>query len=231
MNAKNWKSYSCMFIIVAGLQFVVLTILAMFLYSGGTNVDSNSQGYSFWFNFFSDLGRITAFNGEFNTISQVLFIIALTIVAISIIPFLLTLLTFYNKESGWQKILSILATFLGGFSAICFIGIGFSPADLIQGVHGNFVRFAFLSILVVVIIYSILLIKDPDYPNLYASAFIIASVFLLYLVILQLINVAYDTPAGLALRVVSQKIVVYTAIISFSIQGYSVLKLLEEKDL
>jgi hypothetical protein len=226
---KNWKLLSCIGIIFAGLQFVTLTIIAMFFYTGGTNVDPNSVGYNFWFNFFSDLGRITAYNGNFNTISQVLFTIALTLVGIFLIPFLITLSTVYIKKSNWQKIISIIASIIGIFSAICFIGIAFTPADLNTGLHGNFVRFAFLSILIVVILYSVLLLKDLDYSNTYAAVFVISSIFLSYLVIIQILNLAYDTPAGLALRVVSQKVVVYFSIVSFSIQGYGFLKFLKSK--
>jgi len=229
MNLKDWKANSCIFIIIGGMQFIVLTILAMFFYTGGTNVDSSSPGYNFWYNFFSDLGMTKSHSGKSNIISYVLFTIALTIVGVSIIPFLLTLASFYIRASMMQKLLSIIATIIGIISAICFIGIAFSPADLYLEAHGNFVRLAFFSILIVVLIYSFLLITDKNYPNKYAFVFVIASGFICYLVILQFLNVPYNTPTGLALRVVSQKIVVYSSIISFSIQGYGVWCLLKNE--
>ncbi|MDQ2713331.1 MAG: hypothetical protein M3Z08_00285, partial [Chloroflexota bacterium] len=39
------------------LLFLLLTVIAMLLYPGGTMANHHSQGYTFFLNFFSDLGR------------------------------------------------------------------------------------------------------------------------------------------------------------------------------
>ena len=61
------------FTIFSAILFVVLTIVAMFLYAGGTGTDPDSAGYSFFHNFFSSLGLTIAPNGEPNRASAVLF--------------------------------------------------------------------------------------------------------------------------------------------------------------
>jgi hypothetical membrane protein len=64
-------------LVVAGcLGFIVLTALAMLVYPGGTASDATTRGYSFFTNFFSDLGRTQARNGEPNTMAASLFFIA-----------------------------------------------------------------------------------------------------------------------------------------------------------
>jgi len=58
--------------IVLGL-FIVLNIIAILSYSGGTFHNSLNPGYSFTRNFLSDLGRTVSFSGEVNFLSAQLF--------------------------------------------------------------------------------------------------------------------------------------------------------------
>ena len=58
--------------------FIVFNIIAMIKYPGGTIIDSTTEGYLFFYNFFSNLGEWTAKNGELNTISAYLFKFSLT---------------------------------------------------------------------------------------------------------------------------------------------------------
>ena len=53
--------------------FVVLNIIAMLSYPGGTYLDDAAVGYSFTRNFLSDLGRTLSYPGEVNFLSAQLF--------------------------------------------------------------------------------------------------------------------------------------------------------------
>ena len=52
--------------------FLVFTTVAMIMYPGGTIHNSSTEGYQFFYNFFSNLGEWTARNGEPNKISAYL---------------------------------------------------------------------------------------------------------------------------------------------------------------
>lgn len=59
--------------IIGAIQFIIIPIIAMFFYGGGTAWDPAAEGYTFWQNFFSDLGRTFAYNSVENAISSLLF--------------------------------------------------------------------------------------------------------------------------------------------------------------
>jgi hypothetical protein len=73
MFTEKCKKIIFLFVIFSGIQFVVLTSIAMIFYSGE---------YIFFMNPFSSLGA-TEISGNPNTISFILFTITLTIFAIS----------------------------------------------------------------------------------------------------------------------------------------------------
>ncbi len=51
--------------------FILLQIVAMITYPGGTIRDNTTDGYYFTLNFFSDLGTYTAYNGANNFFSLI----------------------------------------------------------------------------------------------------------------------------------------------------------------
>lgn len=61
------------FVIFAAIQFVALTVIAMFIYPGGTGSDPSLESYDFFRNFFSSLGLTVAPDGEPNWVSAILF--------------------------------------------------------------------------------------------------------------------------------------------------------------
>ena len=53
--------------------FVILNFISMVIYPGGTIIEPETKGYSFFYNFLSNLGESTAKNGEDNIVSAYLF--------------------------------------------------------------------------------------------------------------------------------------------------------------
>ena len=60
--------------------FILLQIMGMIFYPGGTMHDDSTFTYSFSNNFFSDLGIYESYNGSPNYISMILFALSLIIV-------------------------------------------------------------------------------------------------------------------------------------------------------
>ena len=56
MNNRKWNELSFKFEIIAILQFIIFSTIAMFFYTGGTKINPDVSHYSFWANYFSDLG-------------------------------------------------------------------------------------------------------------------------------------------------------------------------------
>ncbi|MCA1623860.1 MAG: hypothetical protein LC778_08670, partial [Acidobacteria bacterium] len=81
---------------VVCLLFIGLTAMAMLLYPGGTFNDQTSQGYSFFRNFFSDLGMTETRNHASNIISMILFTSALASVGIGLAIFFIAFAQFFT---------------------------------------------------------------------------------------------------------------------------------------
>ena len=65
---------------IAAVLFILLQILGMQVYPGGTMYDASTEGYSFSMNFFSDMGAYVARNGEPNYLSMMIFAINLSLI-------------------------------------------------------------------------------------------------------------------------------------------------------
>ncbi|MFW9999132.1 MAG: hypothetical protein ACFE88_03365 [Candidatus Hermodarchaeota archaeon] len=95
----NLKKKAYVLIIVRNVQFITLTIIAMFFYKGGTYIDTSSSGYLFWYNYFSDLGRTVAHSGIQNMISWILFTVSLSLWGIFQIPFYIAFPNFFSSSN------------------------------------------------------------------------------------------------------------------------------------
>jgi hypothetical protein len=195
----------------------------MFFYKGGTYIDPSPLGYIFWQNYFSDLGRTVAHSGFTNTISFVLFTIALSLWGITQIPFYITFLTLFKNYPNLRK-MSISGSIFGIISGISYVGIAFTPSDLTGSLHELFVVIGFSFVFFSIILYSYVIFKNDNYPNFYAiiltiSAFIL-SVYFLFL----FFTPNSQTSEGLLIYAVGQKFMIYTLLICNIIQGYGALK-------
>src|SRR5690242_10969644 len=74
-------------IVVATLQFVGFTLVGMLLYPGGTKFDHSTRSYSFFGNFFSDLGATVTHSGLDNSGARALFVVALCGVGVGLLAF------------------------------------------------------------------------------------------------------------------------------------------------
>jgi len=204
--------------ITCGL-FVLLTVAAMFTYPGGTFTEESTVGYDFFRNFFSDLGRVTAPNGQPNTVSMILFIIALTPVGIGMIIFFLAFHNFFKGDTTGNWV-SRLGTIIGVATGICFIVIAFAPYDLFFDIHYQTVFWAFRTFFVSVGVYAYVIFRQNYYPRKYGWIFIIFTLFLAAYILLLEFGPEANTPSGLVLQATGQKIIVYVSIICVMAQSW-----------
>jgi len=199
------------------LLFLGLTLLAMFLYAGGNDLDPNTPGYSFTRNFFSALGRTVVF-GRPNPASAILFFIAMMAAGLGLLLFFITYPRFFTGQLSC-RIWSLLGSTFGVASAVAFIGVAFTPADLSRAAHVQFVAWAFRLLPLAIICYTFAILQHRLYPGRFAGIFAVFAVLLAAYVWLISAGPSFDTPEGLVIQAVGQKIIVYASVISIYLQA------------
>jgi hypothetical protein len=201
----------------------MLTSIAMNFYTGGTYVDPTPLGYIFWQNYFSDLGRIVAHSGTPNTLSLVLFTLAMSIWGITQIPFYLFFPTFFKNIPHLRKIGTISSIF-GIISGISYVGIAFTPADIAISFHDFFVAIGFSSVYFSISLNAYVIFKNKSYPIFYAIILVISIIILSIYFLLLSFTPNNQTLESLFIYVGGQKVMIYTLLICNTVQGYGGLK-------
>ena len=219
MKSPFWQKQVYRFVFIGCGLFVLLTVAAMLTYPGGTFTDETTVGYNFFRNFFSDLGRVTAPNGQPNTVSMILFLTALTIVGIGMVLFYIAFRNFFtaDRTGRWA---SLIGTIVGVASGLCFILIAFAPYDLFFDIHYQSVFWAFRTFLVAVGIYAYVIFRQKDYPRRYGWIFILFTLFLAAYIGLLEFGPEANTSSGLIIQATGQKVIVYVSIISVMAQSW-----------
>jgi len=138
--------------IIGAIQFIIIPIIAMFFYGGGTAWDPAAEGYTFWQNFFSDLGRTFAYNSVENAISSLLFNGSLGLFGVALV------LLYSASFRLFSSLLGYLITITGIVSGIGMVIIATAPDNLLPDLHMQGVwmwAFALLGAVVLVIIHDI----------------------------------------------------------------------------
>ena len=91
MNIKNWRQIAFIVTMINCIQSLIFTIIAMFFYTGGTFSDTNTVGFLFFSNLFSDLGRTIAHSGASNLISSMIYNTSLFLMGVLFIPFFIAI--------------------------------------------------------------------------------------------------------------------------------------------
>jgi hypothetical protein len=222
-NPINWRRWAFVLALVGCLQFIVLTTVAMFYYPGGTHTNNDTVGYSFWSNFFSDLGRRAAFTGASNAVSHVLFVIALCFAAVVLALAFVAFPRLFTREKSARR-LATLGSIVGIISVISYIGIAAQPYDLHQTTHKLFVYVGFTAFLVVVALFSAAIFRDKLYPNAYAFTYLGFAIILALYLVLLFAGPKAATEWGNRIQATGQKIVVYAEIVCMFIQSYGGLR-------
>lgn len=214
--------------IFAGIQYVVLTIVAMFLYPGGTHRNADTEGYIFTENFLSDLGRLTTFGGAYKIETAIMYFwVLLTLSASTILMF--TILRYLFRDKKWTKRLSMPMAVVGIFSGLGLFGIGCAPADYMYDIHIFFVIFSFVFLFLALFLLMICIYGTERFPNIYAHALLLNNIILgLYILLMLYGPDPYSTDQGLMTQVVGQKVIVYLLIAVLTFQAFGAKKVWNE---
>jgi len=190
---KKIGKLSCILTIFGVIQFFILTFLATFFYPGG---------YDYFGYYFSDLGAVTARNGDPNPTSRILFFIALILLALILIPFWLTTRSLF-LESNRGKILGKISSILGVVSSPFLIGVALFPLDTQLDPH-FLATFVFVLLFVsATLLYSISMILNQNYPKHFG---VIG--FILFVIPIASFTVSFMDPSA-PLGAFLQKIALY----------------------
>jgi len=209
--------------IVGCSLFIILTSIAMLFYPGGTKVDSSTRGYNLFMNFFSDLGRTVSHSGSDNTISFVLFVIALTLSGFSFLVFF-NFLPNFLPQTSLSEFYGNKIRISGIIAGLAIIAIAFTPANLIQLFHDLMVLIAFTSILLTSIGLMWIIFNSKEFHLIYTIIFLILMVLILIYGVIGLLFFQVNNNEGLFLRVTAQKLVVYFLNICYIIQSIGFIK-------
>jgi len=206
------------------ILFTILMAFSMTTYVGGTMNDPEAVGYSFSRNFFSDLGKIT----PGNLFSMALFTVALSICGISFVAFFYYTMRLF-KDKGALNTLAKIGAGAGILGGLCFVGVGFTPHNILLDPHIFFVKLAFRSYLLTSIIFSIVMYKDSRFENRYAIGYLtFAFSNFIYVLILDFAPSPKISDFSLIFNVISQKIIALIFILSVFYQSTGNSKFLSQ---
>lgn len=195
------------FLRYAAVQFVVLVSIAMAVYAGGHYYDTAAPDYGITRNFLSDLGMTHAWSGRPNTVSAVLFSIALATVGVALIVFSWSWRRFAFARQR-ARFAGTSSAVLGTASGLAFLGIACTPFDVALTWHNVFVLAAFSMLLGYVVALAVVMGRNGA-TRVQTAVNLGYVVLVLGYVALIFFGPRLHTEAGFRVQVVGQKIVAF----------------------
>ena len=202
------------------LWFVVCAGTSMLLYPGGTRLDRSTVGYSFTQNPFSELGRTIARNGEPNLASATLFVLGLTPAGLGLSVFFVALWPLVSNGSRVATWLARLGCVAGIVAGVAYVAVAWTPADRLPGEHVLAERTAFRSFLVASVLLGVATAGSKAFTFRAAVAWWSFGALLLGFILIGIFGPSRRTEAGLAVQVVAQKVIVFSALGIVAFQSY-----------
>ena len=220
------------------LGFLLCVIAAMYLYPGGiyhyelgireacaevcTKEGHHTEGYLFFKNFLSDLGRTISHGGHNNFHSSLLFNMALSFACLTYIIFFS-----FIKNLFPGKTIAKIGSLFGVCGALSLLGVALTPADLYLKPHIIANHWIFRFFLLSTIIYSWLIYKEDRVDNKYLIGNIIFIISLVTYILILIWGPMPTEPGGLEVQAVAQKIIMFNFVGSIFIQTMAFNKMLE----
>jgi hypothetical protein len=239
-GSRGFDDWAATALLAAAAQFIVLTVVAMLVYEGGSKFDPSAGGYAFFRNFFSDLGMTEAYGDHANAFAMTLFTYALTCVGVTLAAFGVAVRHLKDapvKESGRDvapergsagergggpargaRAAAALAALAAVVSGVSYVGIAFTPHDVAAAAHEQFVNAAFGFLLVFVLCLGYLEIRAGWLRRLIVTNFVYAGLLAAY-VYLLFWGPSTEYERGLVIQVVAQKVIVYSSIVNLGWQA------------
>ncbi|NHJ02520.1 MAG: DUF998 domain-containing protein [Candidatus Heimdallarchaeota archaeon] len=199
--------------IIATSLFVIFSIIAMTFYPGG---------YAFFSDPLSQLG-FTQIEGNSNFLSSTLFNSSMFLVGIAVALIFLSMLPFFSKTLI-EKWFSITGSIFAVFSGIALCGAALTPGDINFEAHVKFAPFTFLFGILMVVCFAISMIVNKNYPRRYTFITILYVLIMISFLTFLIIGPSYDTPEGAAFQITTQKIAIYSEMITLFLLSYGGFK-------
>jgi hypothetical protein len=205
-------------VVLACALFVALTFAAMLAYPGGTYADPATAGFSFWNNFFSDLGRTRTRLGGGQVLSRLLFTTALLLVAAGLAAFFAAFAGLVRSARPARG-LALAGSACGCLAAVAFAGVALVPADVALALHDRLVQWAFRAFLAAVLCYLPALAREPALPRSLLRVFAAFAALLAGYVALITWGPSPHEAAGQTVQATGQKVIVYAAVLAVAAQA------------
>lgn len=204
LNAFQLLFFSC-------IAFIVLTSIGMLAFPGGTMLDHNTVGYSFFNNFLSELGRWRSWHGGPQWISFFSLDSALLLQATALFLFNIHFLRATNSIE-LHKTAYYTALISGCAFPFFLAGIALTPCDLYLPYHMFCVRVGFGLLIPLSFSYTVLIRSHHLLPNKYGN--IMMTIVLAIFLYVLLIFFGPDPHKVGYVQQTAQKIIVYSMIFS-----------------
>ena len=219
---KNWRQIIFILTMINCIQSLFLTYLAILFYPGGTFSDTSTNGFVFFGNLFSDLGRTIAHSGELNLASSIIYNVSLFLMGVLLIPFFIAIPYLFRK-TGEGKGLAKICAVLGIVVGTGMIGASLMPADLYYQIHVNFGYLSFIALLPYTILFILAIFQNKTYPNQYAYIYLVFGI--IQVIFLLIMSFSTSEQGILTVFAAGQSIVVISMTVCFFIQAYGAWKL------
>ena len=198
--------------------FVIFNFISMIIYPGGTIIEPESKGYSFFYNFLSNLGEWKAKNGEDNIVSAYLFNSSMLTLALSYFLFYVSYLRIQLKFNR-NKILNFFSFSTIIISLVSFVLVAvFSADNSTFDIHVFFVKVAFRLLLIHCFIQLFIVYKSKRSKRMLISSSIFCSILLLFIIVMEYGPNPFLDNRSLLIQVTSQKMIVIGILLYFFVQ-------------
>jgi hypothetical membrane protein len=189
------------------LAFVVLTVMSVFLYPGGTYRDHTTAGYSFFRNFLSDLGMPQSWDGRSNPLGAALFVSAEVLLAIALVAFFVgfvRLLSTSPRARGFSRAAAGAAL----VACLALVVASVTPANRFQTIHVEAALLVFRASFVATGLLALAIARDGRFaPATVLIALLLPVALAVYIGVLELGPSARRSDVGLAFQATSQKVI------------------------
>jgi hypothetical protein len=217
MVSRRWKRRILVFCLACVALYALFDPLAMVFYPGGTLIDEDAEGYSFFENFYSDLGMVQTYGGEPNTLSLLLWASVHVLNGIALVFFSLIMPSYFTA-TRLERFSSRVGSVCGVLAGVSAVG-AVIPWDLYLSAHLVFTFSTAASFLLAFVFYSVAMLKNRRYPNAYAGVFAVYLVIAgAYFGLTILARPDPDTREGLVILATGQKIVIYSGFVCSFVQ-------------
>ena len=189
------------------LAFVLLTVLSVFFYPGGTYRDHTTAGYSFSRNFLSDLGMPQSWDGRANPVGAALFVSAEVLLAIALVAFFVGFVRLSSgspRARGWSRASAAAAV----VACAAIVVASATPANRFQTIHVEAALLVFRASFVATALLAVAIARDGRFaPAAVFVAILLPVALAAYIGVLELGPSARRSDAGLAFQATSQKVI------------------------